>query len=417
MIGATPIIHALGGGPLRLVSAGALSGGLALTRASTALAADTDGTTMLSFAANAPRFQGAAQRLLVEGGRTNSLRNPRLEGAVAGSPGTPPTYWTIAALAGTTSTLALGTDPTYGLPVLSVRVQGTPTATGYFTVTPEVTSAAAMPASIGQTWTFSAWVRLAAGSLPASSNYRIRIQERGGGATPASDVQFTPAGAWQRITVTRTITDATTTYIQLGIMPNLAVSVAADFTLQIMTPQAEQSGFASTPVLPAAGTPASSTRGADVPVFSLNAARAAAGSLVGTFMLPTVSTGAADVQGLLVLDDGTDGNRFGLRKPGGAATLQPFRSASGTLTSGSSIQTLAPGVAFRAALAWDTSGIVACCNGGTVMSLAGAIPSVNRLLVGHGASTLGQGAFGEVGPLDLHPTRLPDATLQALTLN
>lgn len=416
MIGITPVFHALGGGPLRLVGAGVLSGALGFTRASSGLALGTDGVLLGAYAAGVPRFQGAAQRLLVEGARTNTIRNPRVEGAVAGSPGTVPTNWTVSALSGTTRTLDIGTSPTPGLPFLSVRIQGTPTAAGYFTIQPEVASTAVSPAAVGQVWTFSCWVRLAAGSLPAGSNHRLRLQERGGATTPATDMSFTPGTAWQRIVATRVLSEPGTTYLQHSILPFLAAGTAADLTLQVTGVQAEAGGFVSSPILPAVGSSAASGRVADVAALALGTAQAASGSLVGTFMLPAVGTAAGDVQGLLVLDDGTDGNRFGLVKPGGGAALVPFRSIGGSLATGAGIQTLVPGTAVRVALAWSAGGIAACCNGGAVVSLSGAIPAVSRLLIGHGASSLGQAAFGEAGPLDLHPTRLPDAGLQALTL-
>ncbi|WP_043836060.1 hypothetical protein [Muricoccus aerilatus] len=414
MIGATPIIHALSGGPLRLVSASALSGGLALIRASTALAAGTDGATMLSYATNAPRFQGAAQRLVIEGARTNAIRNPRLEGATVGGTGAGAMWTYFGNLTNGLGTVAcVGQGTSKGLPYVDVRFQGTPSGSSLaFTYD----SGNSLSISAGTVFTHSIWLAIVGGSLANIISINNRNVTTGGAGTVSVDVSGQLTGTLQRFSNTVTAGNSATStqqYYSMGVTTGGPV----DITLRFACPQLELGGLASTPVLPAAGTPASSTRTADVPVFSLNATRAAAGTLVGTFMLPAVSTAAADVQGLLVLDDGTDANRFGLRKPGGAATLQPFRSVSGTLTSGSSIQTLAPGVAIRAALAWDTSGIVACCNGGTVVSLAGAIPAVSRLLIGHGASTLGQGAFGEVGPLDLHPTRLPDAILQALTLN
>ena len=48
----------------------------------------------------------ACRGLLLEEARTNPVRNPRAEGAAAGSPGAAPTKWTVYASNGISATIA-----------------------------------------------------------------------------------------------------------------------------------------------------------------------------------------------------------------------------------------------------------------------------------------------------------------------
>ncbi len=88
----------------RLVSGGQLNAPLVLTRAQAtgvrSTAINADAVTRNEFAADIARFNGVARRLLVEGQRTNGIRNPRAEGSTAGilgAGGVMPTNWTLAA--------------------------------------------------------------------------------------------------------------------------------------------------------------------------------------------------------------------------------------------------------------------------------------------------------------------------------
>jgi hypothetical protein len=68
--------------------------------------------------------------LLVEPARTNGVRNPRAEGAVAGNPGTAPTNWAIGGANGIAAQI-VGTGTENGMPYVAVRFTGTvPSGTG-----------------------------------------------------------------------------------------------------------------------------------------------------------------------------------------------------------------------------------------------------------------------------------------------
>ena len=112
-----------------LAAPGSLSPLASLARAqvsTSAAAPGADNQTWSEFTANAPRFAGAAQRLLVEGQRGNAIRNPRCEGT-GGASGLP-TNWSIGtSLTGLTVT-NLGVFVVDGVHCVRVRVNGTPSA-------------------------------------------------------------------------------------------------------------------------------------------------------------------------------------------------------------------------------------------------------------------------------------------------
>ena len=73
---------------------------------------------------NEPALDGT-KGLLIEETSTNEIRNPRCEGAVAGTPGTLPTNWLVVAGGGvTTEVVGSGTED--GWPYLEFRISGTP---------------------------------------------------------------------------------------------------------------------------------------------------------------------------------------------------------------------------------------------------------------------------------------------------
>src|SRR5262249_31646676 len=107
---------------------------------------------------------GIGQTLL-EAADTNSIRNPRAEGAVVGT-ATLPTNWTVATTAGLSrQVVAVGTED--GIPFCDVRYFGTSNATLVHTIFESQTGIPAVP---GQQWTGSCYVRLIAGSVaPATA--------------------------------------------------------------------------------------------------------------------------------------------------------------------------------------------------------------------------------------------------------
>ncbi|MBB5692345.1 hypothetical protein [Muricoccus pecuniae] len=415
MIGATPSIHALGGGPLRLIAPGSLLSPILPARTTAGLALGADGTSWAEVAAGTPRFHGVGRRLLIEGQRTNGVRNPRAEGAVAGTPGTLPTNWNLQPVSGVLCQV-VGMVSTGGMSALRLRLSGTAGVTGAFIISFD--AANACPAGPNQTWTGAAFLRRVEAPAPFGG-YGLRLIARdGAGATVESVINtlVAPSSAMERRSHTRTTgTSTSITHMQHGLSLSCTAGQAYDETLEIGWPTLEQGAFGSSPILPPAGAPAAATRAADAPSLALTPAQAARGTLVGTFMLPQAA--ASSNQGLLCLDDGTLSNRIVLRNASGGSLVNALKVISGTVIGIGSLGSLTSGVPFKVALAWDAAGTSVSMGGSASVNVAGAIPSISRLLIGHNQSDLVGATFGEIGALDLHPTRLPDAALQALTAN
>ncbi|ONH84826.1 hypothetical protein APZ41_002425 [Roseomonas mucosa] len=391
---------------LTLVGPRSLHGSLAVTRASTAGGYDAAGN-YLELAAGQPRFDTAGG-LIVEEARTNAIRNPRIEGAAAGSPGTVPAYWTVTAVAGLTRTLSAGVEA--GAPYLDCNFAGTSTAAGYCVVMPEQVGAAA--AAAGQSWTCGVNVALVAGSIPSGGNLRLRMQERGDSSSPATDVGFSAAVAAQRVVCTRLLTAAGTTSIVPSVLAYVPSGVAMNFTLRVSLPQLEQATFATTPVLPPAGSRVAQARAADQILCQPAGGYGGGGTLLVAATLPQAAP-AGQPQGLWQVDDGTDANRLILRNTGTTLTAEIERGgASGAVMT---LGSIVPGAAFRAAFAWAAGSQSACMTGGAIQTAAAILPTgLARLLPGHGSGGWNRALNGSVRLLQYLPARLPDTQLQGL---
>lgn len=198
--------------------------------------------------------------LLVEESRTNSIRNPRAEGSANGTPGTPPTNWTLAT-ANTRTIVGSGTEN--GVPYIDVQLAGSTleTIAWLFDTT--------FAASVGQIWSHTAYVRLIAGSL-SGITIQNAILPRDAGAVALTQglVVITPTAAplsSQRYAQNYTLPDATTAFVESRL--RIAVPASAfNFTLRIGAPQMELCAVNPVPtsvILPAIGTPAATTRALD----------------------------------------------------------------------------------------------------------------------------------------------------------
>lgn len=390
---------------LTLVGPRSLHSSLAVTRASTAGGYDAAGN-YLELAAGQPRFDMAGG-LIVEEARTNAIRNPRIEGAAAGSPGTVPAYWTVSAVAGLTRTLSTGVEA--GAPYLDCNFAGTSTAAGYCVVMLEQVGAVA--AAAGQSWTCGVNVALVAGSIPSGGNLRLRMQERGDSSSPATDAGFGAALATQRVVCTRLLTAAGTTSIVPSVLAYVPSGVAMNFTLRVSLPQMEQAAFATTPVLPPAGSRVAQARAADQ-ILCQPVGGYGGGTLLIAASLPQ-ATPAGQPQGLWQIDDGTDANRLILRSTGTTLTAEVERGgASGAVMT---LGSIVPGTAFRAVFAWAAGSQAACMTGGAVQTAAATLPAgLARLLPGHGSGGWNRALNGSVRLLQYLPARLPDTQLQGL---
>lgn len=108
-----------------------------------------------------------------------------------------------------------------------------------------------------------------------------------------------------------------------------------------------------------------------------------AGALSVTARAPIYLAQAAT---LLSYNDNTTGNVIRFRMESGGA-LKAEVIAGGVTQASLALGTLTAGAQFRAAMSYAANDIRGCLNGGTVQSDASAsIPTVNRLMIGRGAS-------------------------------
>lgn len=210
--------------------------------------------------------------ILNEPAATNSVRNPRAEGSVNGTPGTMPTNWSITNAGGITSPVlgVVGTGTESGIPYIDLSFAGVLTAggTGYIVNFEPVGIVATLT---GQVWRASLYYRLMSGTLPTGS---VQIQATeltsGGANVTTQGVTITNPNslglAAQRRSATLTLAGGATTAFM---RPNLKftfganLGVAFSFTIRIGGVQYERGSTTTSLILPAIGTPAATTRTVD----------------------------------------------------------------------------------------------------------------------------------------------------------
>jgi hypothetical protein len=358
---------------------------IAFTRASGAGYFDATGTYQTA-ASGFPRIDfgpnpGVGAKplgLLIEEARTNGIRNPRCEGSTPGTPGTPPANWVTQTVVGS------GTEN--GLPYVDITYAGTTTST-FFTLYFEATTQIA--AAQAQVWAISSYIRLVGGSLANVASQQFLLQEYTSGgsflvSTAGATFSFdSSALAGQRKALALTVSQATTAFIRPGISFSCANGAAINITLRVGAPQLELGAFATSLILPVAGTPAASSRVADtatmpfVPSFpSSIVAEASLPSPVGTL-------------GLVQIDDGGNNNRIELRATIALANVV-YRVGGSVTVSFNTSGPVAANVPFKLGAALLSNGSNGCLSGGSVTNVSGAAPtSLTTMRLGQDGIGLG----------------------------
>lgn len=372
--------------------------------------ATTPGTYLVTTSAQiTPTTSYAPRGLLVEGARTNSIRNNTMVGAVAGTPGTMPTNWsTFTGVTGLTRTI-VGTGTENGISYIDIQISGTPGSSGSYSIIFE--SATAMAALTGQFWNFSTFVKLAGGALTNVGTPGLSAQENTSGgsfvAGGTSVVSFTPTSsglATQRYSGNRTLSGGGTVaavqdYLTFGVTSGQAINV----TLRIGLPQAEQllsaTQTASSPI-PTTGS--ALTRSADIATITGVPATILA-SAQGTALVESVLyTATPPVTDSLI--GAASGIPIGQRSDGKVVTNN---GTTGLFTSAAPAWV----TTTRAVAAWNSSGRSVEGTGQTVATDALAIGQFAPYYLGstNGASN----ADGWYSRAAFWSSRLPDAVLTA----
>jgi hypothetical protein len=177
----------------------------------------------------------------------NTIRNSTMQGVVAGSPGTAPTFWIQWANnpggSGMTQTI-IGTGTENGLPYIDVRYNGTAAATSFFLGLDGSSSIAAVN---GQTWTISAYMKLVAGSWANVTGVYVAFSEFS--STPAFLTShnmgvISPGATLTRVSGTAATNQATCAWVYPNFGFTLTNGAAVDFTLRLAAPQLELSASA-----------------------------------------------------------------------------------------------------------------------------------------------------------------------------
>jgi hypothetical protein len=397
---------------------------ITFTRASTATFFNSAGV-LTSAAIDAPRLDYnpstlAAQGLLIEESRTNSIRNNTMVGAVAGTPGTLPTNWiTIGSGLGTLTQQIVGTGTSAGITYIDVKISGTTSTTSFGISFDSLTQ---IVASSGQTWSGSAWVAQVAGANTNITSLNLRVHERDGAgaslAATGTDVLPTLSGTLTRASVSRTLASASTAYTTADVLFAFASGVAIDITLRIGLPQLELGAFA-TSVIPTTTT--ALTRSADV--ASVNTLSPWFNSATGTIYAEGVTNrpyAAATGGQIAQISDGTANNRMWVAQ---GNTVANTSTNSVVTTAGTLVADLqygpTPSANYlnKAAFAYAANDFAGCTGGGTVATdTLGAVPTVTTLYLGISSSLSSASNWnGYLRRIVYYPRRLSNAELQSIT--
>ena len=390
---------------------------------SSAIAAD--GSSLTFYGADTPRFNGSAQRLLIEGPRTNTLSNPRCAGAVAGTPGSLPTIFMGFGSGNGLTREVVGSGSENGTPYVDIRFFGT-TTNSSFTRLAFTNSLTQLPTVVlGDNVTSSVYVRLVGGSTVGVDTFRTQTFgiTSGGAFVPAGGIttqNFFPTSAplsSQRIIGIYPVTDATVGYGYFGLDFTWTIGATIDFTLRVGSPQLKLGAFADTDIFPPVGTPGASTRGVDL----ISATLANLGVTSGITMLWSgliyQAPAIAGEQTILHVSDGTSNNRYRLISENGSGNILLLRATAGVggpniITPGSPRPTNS---IFKLGLSIDisTGTAISSLNGGAVGTITGG-PTSGLTSFNLGSANSAVPMFGETARLRILPYSVPDATLQSL---
>ena len=383
---------------------------LTTTRASDAYAPNAAGVYSL-FSSNQPRITDLG--LLVEESRTNSIRNNSMQGAVAGTPGTAPTNWAVAATGLTIELVGTGTQN--GVDYVDYRLSGT---TGATSGTISFETSTGVTAATAQVWTESAFLSFVGGSKTNISQMFFTITENtAAGAFVAnndgSDFLASLTSTLTRFSTVRTLAGGGTVGCA---QPRLRFAwsngVAIDITLRIGWPQLELGAFATSPIRT---TSAAATRAADA--VTVNNFSSWFNQSAGTIYVEGVLDRVNSVANAFMADfsDGTASEEifsYISTTPFLVATINDGGGAQASVFGGSQ----SANSVFKYAAAYASNDARAVLNGSSIGTpdTSMTLPAVDRLYLGsrHNTTFFLNGRIRRFG---YKPVADTTAQMQALT--
>jgi hypothetical protein len=339
---------------------------------------------------NQPRFDYnpttlACKGLLIEESRTNNIRNNSMIGAVAGTPGTLPTNWTINSVSGiTTSVVSVGTEN--GITYIDIKASGTPGASSQVVLNFE--SIVQMVASNSTAYTGSVYIRTVAGTVNnLGVLYYMLSRTSGGGNNGNNQIDITSSLSASAIinnrqTNTYTMPATNTAYVSSDLRLNLTSGLAIDITLRIGLPQVEQGAFA-TSVIPTTTT--ALTRNADVATMTGTNFSDWFNATTGASSVSIIPKSNTTTKPYLSFDDGTGLNSILLQS--NTTNLESKITNLGILQTSLDSGTVTVNVNNKVCGTWNTNNCASSGNAATPATISLAIiPVVSQLRIGSDGS-------------------------------
>lgn len=378
-------------------------------------ATDVVNGILVNYASDVPRIS-AANGLLIEGSRTNSLRNANAGGATAGvigGGGSLPTNWQIASTAGLT-TQVISSSVQNGFTVLRLRMSGTPTGTSYLLM---LDTATQISAAMNDVWTASVWTSLSSGSLTNVAEVAVRAEERdaSGALLASSKTAFTPVSTLSRRDITRTMVSASTGRVSAALGLTLTVGQSVDVTLDVAAPQLELGAFVSSYIPTTSG---SATRAADIATAPTAWVSVTEGTIWAEAQTGGIDPAASTHPRILALTslDNTSGHY--IRRSNTTSVVQGTTIVSTVTQSAMGTVVWPHGTVGRVALSWRNND-QAFCYSGTAVAIDTSTPngmpsSLSVFRLGANSTTSGF-FFGYMRGVRGWTRRLSDPQLKAVT--
>jgi len=372
--------------------------------------------------ADTPRFDFnpttlVCQGLLIEETQTNSLRNNTAAGAVAGTPGTAPTNWVVSGSGSGLTREIVGVGTENGVDYIDIKYSGTPSATVGFQVNFEGTTQ--VVAANGQTWTSSAYVKLAAGSLANTNSIYVNIAGRdalGNGIAGQSGITaaLTPTSAnilTQRQTTSFTFSSASVAFVRSGFQFSVTNGLAVDVTFRFGLPQLELGAFATSAIKTST---AAVTRNADVATMTGTNFSDWFNATEGSFFVRGSRNDQVSFGAFLSANAGSTANEMYITQQGSVAKsfVRKTAGVSGDLTmTGAWATQTTRNVVFS----YKLNDLVGAFNGNVVATdNTSDIPTATILSIGTRAAA-GLALNGYIEKISYWPQRLINAENQAFS--
>ena len=372
------------------------------------------GGSYVSYATDEPAFEfnsdGSYKGLLVEPASTNQIRNGSGTGAVVGTPGTLPFFWSASAGGLTQEIVATGTEN--GVAYVDIKLSGTASSNSAAIFLEATTT---ISATDGETWTQSVFLK----EIDATSNYDdISFRAYNYTSAPAfvnvnNGSSLTVTTDLERYESTWTLSGATIAYSNPSILFFLTNGNSYDFTIRIGWAQYEESVIATSPI---PTTTASVTRNKDD--INLTSASSLIGQTEGTLYVEVdwrLATGTEP--SLLSASDGTTNNRVVIYK-NNTDELRMFAQANADIKTNQGASSTGFSGIQKIAFAYKTNDFELYRNGSsvssdTVGSLA-ALATLTDIDLGQSYNASNQANMW-IRSVALFTRRLSDAECQALT--